>query len=362
MKISLNVSELQEVIKKAQKVIAKGSKLPVLHSVKFSTLTGAITVTANNLEVVTVFTLSGSIMESGEMLLSNETLKLIAKLKNTYEIVISENLIQAGNKTLKFTSIDPEEFPITHDECTFTAFTISQPELIKAFSVNYASAIEDNRPVFNGVCIDQNTFLSTDTHRLAWYKAQIVNTLDKQIIIPLQTTKLLIGSLLDKKVSGFPVIVSVDKKCKYLKLEFQNTLVITRLIEGDFLNYKQVLPQDHKTNVKLNVKKLLDELSFIEELAKQSNGVITLAVEQNAIYFDAMAEGNAVTLNIESDITGELIECMAVSYKLLTDALKNVEGEEIEIKFNGAYSPISFNNSIVLPVRIKDMKRLNTAA
>ena len=362
MKISLSVSELQEVIKKAQKCMVKGFTLPVLHSVKFSTITGTITVTVNTLDIVTVFTLQGSIQEQGEMLVSADTLKLISKLKNTYEITISENLITAGSKTLKFISYDLDLFPITLDECTLPGFTISQPDLIKALSVNYASGIEDNRPVFNSVCLDKNTFVSTDTHRMAWHYVNINNSMEQQVVIPLQVTKLLASSLLSKKSNTFPVTVSHDEKYRYLKFEFENVLVITRLIDATFPNFKQVIPHDgFKTTVKLNAQKLLDELSFIEDIAKGDNKIITMAIDENNIYFDAKTEGNTITLEVNSDITGEQIECMGIDYKMFIDAIKNAEGQEIEIKFSGTYSPLLFNNSIVLPIRVEGMKRLNVA-
>ena len=364
MKISLSVSELQEVIKKAQKCMVKGSvRLPVLSSVKFSALHNTITVTVNTLEVVTVFTLSGSIQEQGEMLVSSDTLKLISKLKNTYEITISENLITAGSKTLKFISYDLDLFPITIDECTLSGFNITQQDLIKALSVNYASGIEDNRPVFNSVCLDQNTFVATDTHRMAWYRANINNSMEKQVVIPLQVTKLLTSSLLSKKGNTFPVTVSHDEKYRHLKFEFENILVITRLIDATFPNFKQVIPDSSgiKTTVKLSAQKLLDELSFIGDIAKGDNKIITMAIDENNIYFDAKTEGNTITLEVNSDITGEHIECMGIDYKMLIDAIKNQEGEEIEIKFSGTYSPLLFNNSIVLPIKVEGMKRLNVA-
>lgn len=365
MKVYLHTLELQEAIKKAQKNMMNSKQTPLqaLLSVKLSALNNSITLTANNLETVTIFKLSGNIQEQGEILLSAETLKLITKIKNTYQIEISDNLIEAGNKKLKFISAEVEQFPITLDECTVVAFTIGQPELIKALSVNYASGFEENRPVFKSVCLDQNTFVATDTHRMAWYKAySITNNLDKPVIVPYKVTKLLHDTLLNKK-SIQPVNVSVDEKYRFLKVEFEDTTVITRLLEGTFPNYKSIMPKDHKTSVKLNVKKLLEELSFVEDLAKKSdNNSITIAIDENNIYFDAMSEGNAVTLEIESVITGDQIECLGIDYKLLIDALKNVEGEEIEIQFNGSYAPVCFNNSIVLPLRLPEMKRYNNVA
>jgi len=363
MKISLSVSELQDTIKKAQKVVmnSKQTKLPALLSVKISALDNAITMTANNLNTVTVFTLFGSIQEQGEVLIPSDTLKLISKLKNTNYIEISENLIIAGSKTLKFTSATVDQFPITNDTCTIPAFSIGHNELIKSLSVNYACAIEENRPIFTGVCLNKNTFVATDTHRMAWYYVESINnTIEKEIVIPLQVTKLL-QSYLDKK-SSLLVNVSIDKKQNHVKFEFHNTLIISRLIEGAFPNFKQVIPQDFKTSVKLNVKKILEELSFLEDIAKQSDGTITLGVDTEHIYFDAMAENNAVTLTIDSVITGSEIECMGFSYKLLTEGLKNVESEEVELKFNGPYSPLCFENALVLPVRLPNMKRLNVAS
>jgi len=363
MKISMSVPELQEVIKKAQKCMVKPNEnknAEVLHTVKLSALENSITITTDTLNYSTVFELSGSIQDPGEILLNSETLKLITKLKNTYEVIISDNLIQAGNKTLKFSSIPVDQFPKTLDNCTISAFSISQPELIKALSVNYASGFEENRPIFNSVCIDQNTFVATDTHRMTWYKSNITNTLDKPIIIPFQVTKLLASTLINKKSDSF-ALLSVDKDYKHLKIKLPQTTIITRLIDGTFVNYKQVIPKDYKTSAKVNVKKFLDELSFLEDIAKQTeNNAISIAIDENSIYFDAMDAKNAVTINIESDIIGEQIECIGIDYKLLIDALKNVEGEDIEIKFNGAYSPVFFNNSIVCPLRIK--ARLNKAA
>ncbi len=360
MKVTLNVDEFQEVIKKAQKSTPKKSSLKILSNVKLSTNNNKITLISTDLETTVIYDLSGDILEPGEILLSLETLKLIAKLKNTYELTINNNSIIAGNKTLKYVSWDSEEFPQIQDDCNKQAFTITQQELIKAFSINYACGTEESRPIFTGVNINKNKFVATNTYRLAWNETSIENTMEQGVIITNSAVKLLSGTLLDKK-SNSQVIVSYNDKYQYLKLEFEGIKVITRLIDGQFPNFNQVIPKDFTTTIRINTKTVLDELSFIEEIAKQDK-TLSFAVDKENLYIDAMAEGNAVTLTIPCEsITGDRIECQGIDYFFLVDALKNAESNVIEIKFPNGSAPIYFGNSIVVPIKIKDQRRRNIA-
>ena len=359
MKITLNTIEIQEVIKKAQKAIPKKSSLKILSNVKISALNDKITLTVTDIDTTIFFDLTGYIAGQGEILLNPETLKLIAKLKNTYEITIENDKITAGNKVLKYSNQDPEEYPKMEYDCDNQAFTISQKNLIDAFSVSYCSGYEMNIPIFCGVYINKDHFVATDTHRLAWKKVDIENTMEQGVVINNNAVKLLTGTLLNKK-SDTIVTVKYDKGYKHIKFQSDNITIITRLIGGQYVNYKQVIPKQHKTAIKINVQNILDELEFINEICKKNHG-ITFAVDKNNMYIDAADDRNAVTLTIPClEMIGEEIECMGIDYIFLVDALKNCEQEELEIKFNDKYNPILFsNNSLVCPLRVDE--RLNAA-
>jgi DNA polymerase-3 subunit beta len=128
MKISLEQSDLQNAIEKAEKLIHKNT-LEVLDSVLLSAKNDKITLTANNLVSAIIIDLDGNIIESGSVLIDKSNFKLIKKLKDRLHISSENNIVKiSGNRELKFTQLDcefPEVKTETNDALPVGFFTFS---------------------------------------------------------------------------------------------------------------------------------------------------------------------------------------------------------------------------------------------
>lgn len=352
MKISINVNQFQEVIKKGQKLIpnSRKTKLPAIQTMYLAGEENKITAIITDLETSLIFDIPGTVLEEGKTLLNVDTLKLISKLKNVFELEITDNTITAGNKTLKYNSVDADIFPANYPSCELEGFKTTEKEMINLLSIQYAAGNDENRPIFTGIFIDKESFVCTDTHRLARKEIKFENNLpEKGIIISNSAIKFL-NSLLDKK-SNNEIVCNISENNNYLQFKFDNITIVTRLIEGTYPNYKAVFPQNFNTTITANVKNLLEELAFIEQITKDDH-ILTFCTENNTWFIDAANINNAVTLNIPVTLTGENIELMGINYNYLVDVLKQHTGNEIEFKISGMLSPIVIdNNHLILPIK-----------
>lgn len=359
MKIRVNVHEMQEAIKKGGQLLPKKSSLPIIENVLITASAAGIKMLITDLESFLEFNIPGTVQEEGKTLLDNDTLKLISKLKNLSQMELTQSNITAGNKSIKCKNgYDPELFPMMDKEFTQKAFTVSQPELLNLLEIKYAAGHDELSSVFNGICIDKNHFVCTDTHRLAKREFTFTNNLEKPVIFTLKAVNILY-SLLDKKAIT-DLTCFTEERNNFIRFAFDNVTLISRLVDGVFPNWKAVWPNDYKTEININVQKAIEELTFIKDIVKEHNGHITFAVDNKNLYVDAENSNNGITLTIPAKVTGELIECMGINYNYLIDVLQHNNEKEITLKLSGTLSPIIIDNDLVLPIR-GDGKRLNAA-
>ena len=367
MKINVYNYSIQDAIKKVMKLKYKGS-FAIINNIKLEAKNNTITMIKTDLEATVKINIQGDIEESGEMLLTTDTLKLLSKVKND-TITITDTQIKAGNKVIKYTELSVEEFPNVDYEYNVEAFTTTEKELHNLLSVKYCMSKEDNMPVFNGLTIDKENFIATDTHRLHYKPITFENNIEHPMTIPFNTVNLLndyVDKKSDKAIKCF-VSEYKNKDKKYAKIHFviDNIELTSRLIDATMVNYKQIIPEKFQTEVTVNKKILLEELAFVQDLAKQNdneNNPITLAVLNNKLFIDAESSINGVTTEIDAEIKGEDLEYLAINHTFLVEALKQVENDEVTLKFNGSYNSIMIENALILPIRLDTKGRLNQVA
>lgn len=363
MKIQVSTKEMQEVIKKAVKVMPKNASMSMLEKLYIEAHGLDIKAIATDFTNTMVFNLNGQVIEEGETLLDTVTLKMIGKLKNN-NILIERNKVTADKKQIEFEiySKQVENFPTNIPECDEYAFITKEKELIDLLVVRYASSTEDSKVVFKSVCFDKEYIYASDTYRLTRRILPFTNELNDKMLIYLDAAKLL-NNLLDKKENkDVSCSVNMDEKLiKFISFKTDQWQFITRQLDGNFPNVERFIPKEFAGTITLNCKQILDELEFANAIktSKQELDVRFKLDDNNIISIDVSDKsGKHFKTHLDSNLSGEFSE-FTLNSMFITDTVKFHDDENITLSLHTGknregidmVNAVMVGNDLILPIR-----------
>lgn len=220
------------------------------------------------------------------------------------------------------------------------------------------SQYDQTKPVLMGELleiVDRNlNLVAIDGYRLA-VKSCSVDSLTENIkvIIPGKTL-IDVNSLLSGEDN-----VKVGFNEKNAIFIINDTKIITRLLEGDFIDYKKLLPREHNSRVKLNTKELLNSIERASLLSQsEKNNLIKLSIRDKVMAITSNTEKGNVYEEVEIDLDGDYLD-IAFNSRYFIEGLKNIDNEEIFIEFTTNVNPCIIKPTddvnyiyLLLPVRI----------
>jgi DNA polymerase-3 subunit beta len=350
MKINVMTKEIQTAIKNLLKVTPSKSKLEMLNGIKIIATESVRLIAVNHEVMPTIIELKeAEVIESGSIVLTKETLKLIQKLNDTYMTIASDK-IESGKRNIKYIGLDPVNYPdIPSTEFTQPAFTISKEKMLEVISITYACAVSESTPVLQGLLFKGKAVTACDRHRLAL--ATIESNENTNDMVIASTSLNLISSFIDKQYKG-GFTFTVDSHNRHVRIVFDNVTMLLRLIEGTYPDTTKIIPQHFKSEVKINKKELVEELQLMKEIADKT-GTINIDVKNDKLYIKVGSKDSKNTLTSELDVK-KIGEDLSICFnlELLLDGLKNNKNEYIVFKMTGEYTPAMIDyNYLVLPYR-----------
>ncbi len=358
---------IYEAVNIVMRASAVKSAKPVLEGILISSDENNLILCANNLEYAIECKIPADIREEGSVVFDSKILfDIIRSLPgNEINFNVAENLvtrIQSNQSTYDIMGLDPSDFPelpVIREQSSFTI----EPEILKGMirQTIHAVSVKTENPVLTGSLfeIENNvlTVVSLDRFKLAKRTEGLSSPAENvKFIVPAKTLSEVLKILSDD--SGL-VKVSVNEK--YVLFEFENVKVFSRLIEGEYFNYKTIIPSDFKIKTKVN-------LSDIKACVERTNPIVSVDVFKNPImitvHYDTVtidcmtATGKVHDVFDIENCNAEIKICFNQRY--LLEALSSCECEEILMEFNGEHSPCiiiptegdSFLQ-MVMPVRMK---------
>lgn len=359
MKIQTNQKEFKEGIKRIVKAVATKNVLPILFGIHIKTEDGGIVLSATNLEVYLKTRVQCDTFEEGEVVIPAKLLDpYISKLSDKYpvEMEIKDNKahFKSGNSKFNIAIWNPEEFPQIKENINKNFLSIEQNKLKTMLEkVSYATSTDKFKPQLTGVKLDFTgdgiIVVGTDTYRLSLFNNDTVSELNAGLIIPKSTTDILINQLTEE---GTVLISWTDS---HMEFDFEDMIVQSRLIAGNYPNYRTVIPKEKNLTVKV------DREEFIGAIERA-----ILLKNDSTIRLDIVDDYIKIT-NAESNVGNieEIIECVkegenlttAVNGNFIIQYLKKVDVDVITIEGNGEMMPVVLIDSkqskyIVMPVRV----------
>jgi DNA polymerase-3 subunit beta len=330
MKLLINKDKFLEAISKTEKITSKNSTLPVLSCVLLDTQSDLIKVKATNLDIGIVVDVPAKVEKTGVVAIPAGVLStFISNLpKNDSEIdlEVKDNVLHITTKSTDTTikTQDSDDFPDLMEDDLKDAPKINSEVFINGLKTVYYSASNSSiKPELSSVYIysenNDLVFVATDSFRLAEKKITFKNDFIDNVLIPVKNVTEII-----RVFDGINDDLKISIKEDQIILNSKNTYLVSRIIDGNFPDYKQIIPKEVKTEVNVLKEDLINAL-------KVSN---IFSGKFNQITFSVMPKDKIFETESNSEDVGE-------SKNIIKSQL---EGENIKINFNNKYINDSFNS------------------
>lgn len=364
MKIVCTKSNLLTGVQIVSKAVPNKTTMSILECILIDTRNGEIKLTANDMELGIETVIDGEILDKGMIALDAKIfLEIVRKLPDNNITIETNNETYKTTITCekaKFNIIGKsgEDFSylpdiVRNDSIVISQFTLKEVIRQTIFSI----ADNDNNRLMTGELfeIDNDTLkvVSLDGHRISIRRISLKNSYgNKKVVVPGKTLsevrKILSGDM-DKDVSIF----FTDK---HILFEFDNTLVVSRLIEGEYFRIDQMLSSDYETKIKMNKKELLDCIDRATLLVKEGDKKpVIINITDSSMQLKM--NSTVGSMDEEIDITKEGKDLMiGFNPKFLIDALRVIEDEEIDLYMVNPKAPCFIRNAeesyiyLILPV------------
>lgn len=341
MKIILLQSNFLKALGQVGKVVGNRTTLPVLSNILISAKKGKISFSATDLEVSVNTQSIGKIEEEGEITLPARLLSdfIINNKDESIEITTDGTIANLKSSHFEATihGISPEEFPTVPEAPKEYFCSINKDTIVDALKkVSIAPATDETRPVLAGIYLlfsgKYLTIAATDSYRLAEKKISLDQELpEKKIIVPARTITEVLRLAGSENADNMMISISENQAT----FKIGDAYIVSRLIEGMYPNYTQIIPANTKIIAKVNHKDLLLAVKMSSLFAKDTaNNNIKVVIKEGALIIASAASqsGNAKS-NVDAEITGGDIE-IAFNARYFLDVLSVLNTDELTLGFN----------------------------
>ncbi|KPK42953.1 MAG: hypothetical protein AMJ78_00390 [Omnitrophica WOR_2 bacterium SM23_29] len=362
MKLTINKDNLVKGIQIVQSVISQKSNLPILSYLLLKTNNTNIYLTTTDLDIGITHEIPAHIEESGMIILPAKKFGDIIKEfpEDTININTKKNnltLIETKQCQFKLMGLPYEEFPKLPKFSNQEIIKINQDDVKKILSlVSFAVSYDETRYILNGVLCkierDSIGLIATDGKRLALYQKKITQGANKSIelIIPSKTINELNRNLTEEG----QMLLGIGTN--QILLDLGKTQIVSRLIEGEFPDYKQVIPPASHNKIKIDREQFLLAIRRASLLATPDYQAIKLEVLKNRLVISKSTPDIGESREeVLCEYAGkDMIIGFNPSY--LIDVLKNLEETTIEFEVTDSEKPGVIRTNgyiyIVLPMRL----------
>ena len=363
MKIICSKSNLAKGVSIVSKAVPSKTTMPILECILIDASTDVIKLTANDMELGIETRIDGDILERGILALNAKIFSEIVRKLPDNDIVIetdanNQTIITCEKAKFNIAAQSGEDFsylPVIEKEDYITVSEFTLKEVIR--QTIFSIADNDTNKMMTGELFEiQDNVLrvvSLDGHRISIRKIDLKDSYgQRKVIVPgktLQEISKIIGGEAEQNVD-----ISFTKN--HIVFEFDKTIVVSRLIEGDYFKIDQMLSSDYETKVKINKREFLDCIDRATLLIKEGDKkpiIINIGEET----MELKIKSQIGSLNEEIEITKEGKDLMiGFNPKFLIDALRVIDDEEVELYFMNAKAPCFIKDEqqsyiyLILPV------------
>ena len=373
MKIVCEKEKLLKGINSVVRGVPTRTTMPILEGILIKTNNNELRLTTYDLELGIEYNMECEVIEEGNTVV-NATMfsEIIRKLPDTeINIEVNENnllVIECEGSLYKLSTMNPDEFPelpkIVVENSIETEQTVLKNMIRKTI---FAVSIEENRPIFTGclfeVINNSLNVVAVDGFRMGWVSSPLsISTNNFKAVIPGKTLNEVNKIILDS-FDSIKIGVSTNQAI----FEMENCKIVTRLLDGEFLNYASVIPSNWETRIRVNksiLQNCFERVSLISasSIEKEKKYPVKISIDVGKVVISCTNQTGDAKEEMYTETEGKALE-IGVNPKYFLDALKVIEDEEIYVSFGTNISPCIIKpvdesarnyTYMILPIRMKE--------
>jgi len=370
MKFICEKENLNYALNIVSKGVSSRTTLPILKGIMISCTPGESNVTlySSDLDISIKTSASAFVEEGGEIVVSAKLFSDIVREMPPGEIVFelregNKAFLSGKNSEFDIQGIPSDEFPRTEGSVEGSAFSLEKSmikEMIKRTA--FAASLEEARGIITGVLCeigtDEISLVALDGFRMAITREKINSDREINMIISSRIINE-IGKILsdtEEESSEKVEITAGENKAKFV---IGGTEAVVRLMEGEFIKYKDILPKENKISVKINKNELIESVKRASIIVREGkNSFIRFSFEENDLIVSSRADEGRNKDVIHVEKTGEDIE-IGFNGRFVNDVLRAIPDEKIVMELNTSISPCIIKPDegekyqyLILPVRL----------
>lgn len=370
MKITCQKSDLLNSVNISSRAVSAKTTLPILECIVITVTDSFIKLTSNDMELGIETLVKGEIIETGDVAINAKLLSDIIRKLPDSEVCIETDAkytvtITCGKSKFSIPAKVSDEFPFLpviekNDALILSQFTLKELVRQTVFSISDS----ENNKIMTGELFEVNDnklrVVSLDGHRISVRKIELKNPFKNiKVIVPGKTlneiSKILSGEIEDE--------VRIYFTDKHIIFEFDDTMVLSRLIEGEYYKIDQMLTGDYETKITVNKKEFLNSIDRATLLVKESEKKpIIISVKDNEMGLEMTS--NIGSMDESIDIVKEGSDILiGFNPKFLMDALRVIDEEEVDLYMTNPKAPCFIKDKeesyiyLILPVNFNAAAR-----
>ncbi len=350
MKFNVNQQDLQQALNFCQGVIEKRSTLPILSNILLEVKNSKLTITATDLDLIFIHQIINvEVLEEGKTTTTSSIMyDIVRKFSSGKKINLtltdsSKLHLESEKSIFNLNCISASEFPLTEENFDKNQFSIKSKQLLKLLNkCKFSVSSDETRHYLSGIYFHQSevddkiylTAAATDSHRMSISKIRLDQKINFDPIILPKKTIFQLCSLLDN-YDGEVIISNLKSKIKF---ELNNSILISKLIDGKFPNYIQVIPKNNQKKLEIDLKLFLDSVDRVASVSLDKKDGVKFSLTKDALN---LSVNNTNSGDGKETLIAKFDHDLEISFnsRYLLDVASQLDGEKIEIYFNDSGSP-----------------------
>lgn len=366
MKVSVEKDELQKKLSDIQNIVEKKNTMPILNHFLLTAEKGGAYITATDLETAFKEPINLAIAEEGRMCIpARKLFEIVKEMDGEVNLESADTQwvkVKSGKSNFRLASLSADDFPVWPSLESTEEMEIDSSLLFEMIDKSiYAAGESDTRYVLNGLLFHVKPggaliVVGTDGHRLALSERAIASTSkeEKKIIVSRKSVAELRRFLSDEEK---PVKVVVGKNHVLFKID--DIQFLTRLIEGTYPNYEQVIPTANEKILTVDRNLLTKSLRRVSIMSRERSNAVKVDINSSNMVISASnPDLGEASDEISASYSGEAMT-MAFNARYVLDALNVMSSEKVILKLNEPLSPAMITEDgredykcVVMPMRL----------
>lgn len=347
MKIECSKEKLQSAVSKTEKVTGKNMTLPVLSCILIEAKGNFLILKSTNLDLGVEIRIAAKIQKEGIIAVPGAVLNsFLSNISDSGNLNLEEKdgnlFISSSNSqaTIKSQSID--DFPTIPKNKEGQVYEISSVDFITGLkAVSYSASMSSIKPELSSVyiCSDEEglIFVATDSFRLAEKRVKVKKVDDfGSLLIPFKNATDILKIIGEEKE-----LLKINFTKNQISLEYKDTYITSRVIDGIFPDYKQIIAKEFKTEAIVLKQDLINTLKLSNVFSDNFNQV-NIKISPTTKTLELKTKNSSVGENINklsTTIEGESVE-INFNYKYIIDCFQSISSDSVSLSFNGLNKPM----------------------